>query len=119
MFLTKTVISPIIVFAALLTPPSYASSCPQALAIDDPGFCQSFSQVAQCHCQSSGLPARMCSNVQLVYQRMISTFGSVERACKYQKDTSYDICMQDWQCYLNGGSRADGALCSQTGQACI
>ena len=119
MRIKKIALAHIFCIGALFTSIAYANSCPQAVAVDDPGFCQSFSQVAQCHCQSSGLPARMCSNIQLVYQRMVSTFGSVERACKYQRDTSYENCMQDWACYLNGGSTADGALCSQTGQACV
>lgn len=108
MSLIKSCLRKIILLGCFLSPISYAGSCPQAVAIDDPGFCQSFAQVAQCHCQSSGLPARMCNNVQLVYQRMISTFGSIERACNYQKDTSYQNCIADWKCYLSGGSTPEG-----------
>ena len=119
MSLIKTTLTKISVITFLLSSMGYAASCPQAVAFDDPGFCQSFQNVAQCHCQSSGLPARMCNNIQLVYKRMISTFGSIERACKYQKDTSYENCIQDWKCYLSGGSTADVHLCSGTGQACV
>lgn len=93
-------------------------ACPQALPVDDPGFCQSFSDVARCYCQSQGLPARMCSNVQLIYNRMISTFGSIDRACRYQRENTYQNCLDDWQCFLNGGVLADGRVCSGTGLPC-
>jgi hypothetical protein len=98
--------------------PSSASNCPQALHANEAGFCQSFKQVAQCHCQASGLPARMCNNVSLVYQRMINTFGSIERACQFQRDTAYQTCMEDWRCYQVGGLTDEGQLCNATGEAC-
>lgn len=105
-----------IVFLNLIFIKSFA--CPQALPIDDPGFCQSFAEVARCYCQSQGLPARMCSNVQLIYNRMISTFGSIERACRYQKENTYQNCIDDWECFLHGGVLPDGRVCSGTGLAC-
>ncbi len=119
MSLIKTTFSNMVLVGYFLASLSYAGSCPQALPADDIGFCKSFQAVAQCHCQSSGLPAKMCSNVSQVYQRMISTFGSIERACKYQKDTSYENCMQDWKCYLYGGNTNTHTLCNGTGKACI
>jgi hypothetical protein len=97
---------------------TFATNCPQALPASDIGFCASFQQVAQCHCQASGLPARMCNNVSMVYKRMISTFGSIERACQFQKDTTYGICIQDWRCYQEGGLTDEGQLCNATGLAC-
>ena len=103
-------------FLSLFSIKSFA--CAQALPVDDPGFCQSFSDVARCYCQSQGLPARMCANVQLIYNRMISTFGSIDRACRYQKENTYQNCLDDWQCFLHGGVLPDGRVCSGTGQAC-
>ncbi len=97
---------------------AFSSNCPQATPADDVNFCGSFQQVAQCHCQASGLPARMCNNVPLVYKRMINTFGSIERACQFQKDTSYETCLQDWRCYQQGGLTNNGLLCNGTGLAC-
>ena len=102
----------------VLSIPTFASNCPQATSADDINFCDSFQQVAQCHCQASGLPARMCNNVGLVYKRMINTFGSIERACQFQKDTAYDTCLEDWRCYQQGGLTNSGQLCNGTGQPC-
>ena len=96
----------------------YATNCPQAVSASDKEFCSSFQKVAQCHCQASGLPAKMCQNVSMVYKRMINTFGSLERACQYQKDTSYETCIEDWRCYQQGGLTNDGQLCSGSGLAC-
>ena len=59
----------------------YSASCPRAQPSDSPGFCASFKAVAQCHCTSSGLPVGMCNDMKLLYARMISIFGSVQRAC--------------------------------------
>ena len=119
MSLIKNTLIKITAIGFFLSSMGYAASCPEIVAIDDSGFCQSFQIAAQCHCQAAGLPLRMCNNVKLVYQRMISTFGSIERACNYQKTTSYENCIQDWKCYLSGGATADGHLCSGTGQACV
>lgn len=104
-------------FLGLLSFESLA--CSQALPIDNPGFCQSFAEAASCYCQSQGLPARMCSNLRLIYNRMISTFGSIDKACRYQKENTYQNCLDDWNCFLNGGVLPDGRMCSGTGQACI
>lgn len=108
----------LISFALSMPLQTFASNCPQALPASELGFCSSFQKVAQCHCQASGLPAKMCNNVSMVYKRMISTFGSIERACKFQKDTTYDTCMEDWRCYQQGGLTDKGLLCNSTGLAC-
>lgn len=107
------------VFFLFLSLMSFQSlACSQALPVDEPGFCQSFANAARCYCQSQGLPAKMCANVKLIYNRMISTFGSIDKACRYQKENSYQTCLDDWQCFLNGGVLADGRVCSGTGQSC-
>jgi hypothetical protein len=91
------------------------SSAHACLKIDDfasPEFCQVFSEIARCHCNHSGLPSRLCQNVQDIYRRMIATFGSIEKACRFQKDTSQENCMNAWKCYLQGGQLENGQSCS-------
>lgn len=95
-----------------------ASSCPQAVATDDPGFCSSFQYVAQCHCRSSGLPQAMCQDMGIIYKRMIIFFGSVLLACEYQHDTTRENCIDFWDCYNNGGVDSQGRLCSGSGRSC-
>lgn len=109
-----------LIFSAVCLAFSFSSNaaCPQAAPVNSDAFCYSFQSVAECHCKASGLPKKMCDNIPLVYQRMISTFGTIERACRYQKETSFQNCMNDWQCYLNGGTTSDGLLCNGTGAAC-
>ena len=104
-----------IIGAMLASSTIFAANCPQAVSASEAEFCGSFQQVAQCHCQASGLPAKMCQNVSMVYKRMINTFGSLERACQYQKDTSYETCIEDWRCYQQGGLTNNGQLCNGSG----
>lgn len=92
--------------------------CPQALPTDSPKFCPSFKSVAECHCVSAGLPKMMCQNVESIYTRMISMFGSLQKACEYQKDTTVQTCIDDWNCYRKGGKDSQGRLCSSTGKSC-
>lgn len=94
------------------------SNCPQALPTSDAGFCPSFKSVAECHCVESGLPKKMCQDVQVIYNRMIAMFGSVQKACEYQHDTSTQNCIDDWNCYRLGGKDSQGKLCGGTGNAC-
>jgi len=56
--------------------------------------------------------------MKVVYDRMINMFGSLKRACEYQRDTSVQNCMDDWNCYRFGGVNSLGGLCSSTGKAC-
>lgn len=94
------------------------AACPQATPLNSPGFCSSFKSVAQCHCASSGLPKGMCLNMKTIYDRMISMFGTVRRACEYQHDTSVQNCIDAWSCYRAGGYTSENELCSGTGRAC-
>lgn len=95
-----------------------ATSCPEALPTNNAGFCPSFQAAAQCHCTSSGVPKGLCQDVRAVYKRMLALFGSVQRACEYQKNTSTQTCVDDWGCYINGGIDSQGRQCSGTGAAC-
>jgi hypothetical protein len=108
-----------IFLASLMTLSSFnVLACGKASAYDTPEFCQNFQEIAKCHCVASGLTARMCSNVPQIYNRMISAFGSIERACRFQKDTSVQNCVDAWQCYQQGGQLADGRICNGTGLPC-
>ena len=94
------------------------TACPPATPSNSPGFCSSFKLAAECRCTSAGLPKGMCMNMVLLYNRMISTFGSVQRACEFQHDTSTQICVDDWNCYRSGGKNSKNELCSAIGNAC-
>jgi hypothetical protein len=97
----------------------YSGACPQTDKYDTPEFCKDFENIARCHCNNSGLPAKMCQKVDLIYLRMISTFGSIEKACRFQRDTSTQSCIDAWQCYLKGGQLEDGRLCNGSGLPCV
>lgn len=94
------------------------AACPQASPTNTAGFCSSFKLAAQCHCASSGLPKGMCINMKSIYDRMNSMFGSVQRACEYQKEISTQNCIDAWNCYRSGGTTSQSTLCSGTGRAC-
>lgn len=94
------------------------ANCPHAAPTNALNFCPSFQSVAQCHCTSAGLPSGMCRDVNAIYNRMITVFGSQLKACQYQRDTSVQECMDDWDCYRLGGKDSFGRLCSGTGKAC-
>lgn len=95
-----------------------ASYCPQAEPASSPGFCESFKAVAACHCTSRGIPAGMCKNLQLIYSRMVGTFGSLQNACDWQSHGTSQECVEDWNCYLQGGFSSTGP-CSGTGHSCV
>lgn len=98
--------------------PSKIFACPQAAATSDPGFCPSFKTVADCHCLEAGYPEGMCDDMALLYDAMISAYGSLENACAAQTDTDPQTCVDDWTCYRNGGTDSQGRACSSTGNAC-
>jgi hypothetical protein len=100
-------------FSSVLT-----ATCPRASGTETPKFCASFKVAAQCHCQASGLPSMMCSNVRLLYQRLMLTFGTIEKTCAFQRDTTTEDCIDAWHCYLNGGKNMRGKLCNSTGRSC-
>ncbi len=97
---------------------SMPTGCPSAAATNTLEFCHSFKQAAECYCTSAGVPRGMCNNMSQLYNRMISMYGSVQRACEYQRHTSVQLCLDDWNCYRNGGKNSQNQLCNATGQAC-
>lgn len=96
----------------------FASSCPTALPTTDPGFCSTFVAAGTCYCANS-LPKKMCSDMGQIHKRMISMFGTIERACNFQRETPAKTCVDDWNCYLFGNRDSQGGLCSGTGKACV
>lgn len=106
-----------VIFSLFISPSFALSSCPRAVPTNDSMFCSSFESVAQCYCQSRGLPRGMCDMKQ-VYNRMLALFNSIENACAYQKDTSYQDCIDNWSCYLKGGMDSQGKICSADGKSC-
>lgn len=102
---------------SLLISPTH-QNCLQSLATKKSGFCASFKATAECHCTSSGLPTVLCQDMNILYQRMEKIFGSQKEACEYQKDTTTQICMDDWNCYRLGGKDSHGNKCNATGKHC-
>jgi hypothetical protein len=94
------------------------AACPGAALPSSPAFCSSFKKSAECHCTSSGLPKSICGNMHQLYQRMLALFGSLERACAYQRETPAQVCIDSWNCYRLGGKDSKGKLCSGTGKSC-
>ena len=90
--------------------------CAKVLPISA-NFCPKFKEIAQCHCiHDGGLPAGMCQDMNTIHKRMLAAFGSQEGACKWQEQhgtpakTSYQECMDDWNCYRLGGAQG-GLVC--------
>ena len=93
-------------------------ACPKAQATNDINFCSSFKAAATCYCTSSGLPSGMCQDMNLLYYRMLSVFGTLQKACAYQSYTTVQDCIDNWNCYLRGGIDSTGKSCSATQRAC-
>jgi hypothetical protein len=93
-------------------------TCEQAVPTTDPSFCPSFKSVASCHCYEGGLSGEVCEDMGALYQFMLDYYKSLEEACRDQTDTDYQTCVDDWNCYRNGGANSSGGLCSSTGSAC-
>lgn len=100
----------------LLSMSSFA--CTNAQPTDSVNFCSTFKAAATCYCSASGLPASMCQNMKMLNARMIIVFGSLQKACEYQHYTSAQDCINNWNCYLQGGIDSNGKLCSSTQRPC-
>ena len=96
-----------------------ALACNRAAPTDSPQFCTSFKAAASCYCTSSGLPTGMCQDMNALYSRMLFIFGTLQRACEYQKYTSTQDCIDNWNCYLRGGIDSKGKLCNGTKRSCL
>ena len=99
--------------------PYAGNACGQADPIDSPTFCATFKAVAKCHCSES-LPDDMCDDMNMLYGFMLDMTpgGTLDEACSMQSDTSVQNCIDDWNCYRNGGKDSQGNSCSGTGRAC-
>jgi len=106
----------ILVFMCLSNFTAYA--CTNALPTDDANFCGSFKAAATCYCVSSGLPNGMCQDMNTLYNRMMVVFGSLQKACNYQRYTTPQDCVDNWKCFQFGGIDSRGRLCSSNQQAC-
>lgn len=95
-----------------------AFACANAEPTDSPNFCASFKTAATCYCVSSGLPSSACQDINQIYDRMIFVFKTMEKACAYQTQTSSQDCINNWNCYRNGGIDSQGKLCSGTTLSC-
>lgn len=98
--------------------PGFAA-CANAVPTNDVNFCSSFKTVAICYCTASGLPSGMCQNMNSLYDRMMTVFGSLQKACEYQRYTTVQDCMDNWNCYRLGGIDSRGRSCNSTRKACI
>jgi hypothetical protein len=99
--------------------PHSFQTCDQAVPSTDPNFCGSFKAIADCHCLENGLPEETCGNMGEVYDFMLIYYKKLEIACYEQRDiVDQQICIDDWNCYRNGGVNSQGQLCSSTGNAC-
>lgn len=115
-FFSKIVLTISVVLVIPLT--GYAGNCPNATSASSPNFCDSFKIAAECHCRASGLRPEMCTNYEMIYKRMMVTFGSLQRACEFQHDISTQECIDDWNCFRLGKTTSQAELCSGTGNAC-
>lgn len=79
---------------------SCAYACNASTTPGSPDFCNSFKTATQCHCMSTFLPIEVCSNPKMVYSRMISLFKNLDTACKFQKETSPEICVKYWSFFI-------------------
>lgn len=93
-------------------------NCSHAVVTSNRRFCGSFRLAAQCQCTSAGLPRGSCTDMGVIYKRMLSVFGTVHDACEFQRDTTTQNCLDNWACYFSGGKDSTGQLCSFTGRAC-
>ena len=96
----------------------FALGCSKASSTDSSDFCPTFKVAATCYCTSSGLPSGMCQDMNALYNRMISVFGSLKKACEFQHYTTPQECIDNWNCYLFGGVDSRGRLCNVNKQPC-
>lgn len=93
-------------------------ACTNALPTNHVDFCPSFKTAATCYCAASGIPAGLCQDMKMIFDRMISVFGSLQRACEFQKYTTPQDCINNWNCYRLGGVDSQGRWCSATKRSC-
>lgn len=92
-------------------------SCETA-PLADPAFCGKFKASTECNCRALGLPSFLCQDNKALYNYMLSAYGTLDRACNAQRNTTPQICRDSWNCYFKGGTASDGSICSSTGARC-
>ena len=105
-------------FIPINTQTAVINSCPSATPTTDNNFCTSFKAAAECNCELRSPSKKLCQNVKQIYKLMIGYYGSLERACALQHNTTAQVCIDGWNCYLNGGRDSTGGLCNATGNVC-
>lgn len=98
------------------------ANCGQAPATNDPSFCQSFTEIAYCHCMEKIGDPNVCGDMNQVYDDMLGFYGSLQDACGAQENDDDGVaklvCIDDWNYYRNGCGKLQGDLCNSTGRAC-
>jgi hypothetical protein len=101
--------------------------CQQAPPTTSGDFCAGFKSSAYCHCLDKGMDPSVCDDMNQVYDAMMAYFrdspeGPLAGACNYGQDQEdgvpKQVCIDDWNCYRNGGANSQAGLCSSTGQTC-
>lgn len=97
--------------------PAYAA-CSEVPVADETkaSFCKEFE--ASVGCQNPDYRGHLKD----LHTLMVETFGDIHDACVYgmangYKMPSVEACVQQWTCYMSGGS-VNGGQCSGTGNAC-
>jgi hypothetical protein len=84
-----------------------------------PDFCVTFPPAAECNCNNMTHNPDFCKSMTNIYKMMISTYGSLDGACKMQNITDPAECVADWNCYWDGGvSSKDHKPCDANGIRC-
>ena len=91
-----------------------AQNC--AVASDsDSQFCVNFKKAVQGCCPIPGL------SMQKIYNMMIAVYGSLQNACE-KNAAKYggtaQTCLDQWNCYWNGGKDSVGNSCDGDGVRC-
>ncbi|OGT48456.1 MAG: hypothetical protein A3E82_03930 [Gammaproteobacteria bacterium RIFCSPHIGHO2_12_FULL_38_11] len=87
-----------------------------AVATDySPTFCSDFKIAVTSCCPIKNLP------MQKIYHLMMVAYGDLQNACNKNAAKyggSIQSCVDQWNCYWNGGSDSQDRLCSTTGVKC-
>ncbi len=94
--------------------------CPKTKPMDSKKFCSSFEGVVKCVCLANIHSSFMCRSMSVIYMTILAKFGSIEKFCndKHQYRVPPQQCIDEWNCYRNGGKNSQGVLCSGTGNRC-
>lgn len=117
----KIVMLLLVYFLSAVTFAKSIDECPNAYPTSHQAFCSSFVESAKCNClklRKFPVPKSLCNDMKKIYKGMLFKYGTQSHACQNQTATSYQTCMDDWNCYHTGGRDSRNNLCSSTGRAC-